>query len=632
MNRILPLSALLAWGLLPAWGQAPYSPQENAPSQQQGIPDQQTGGASSSSKEQQSEKSLFGNELPLMDPSNNTVRFNGATFDLANNGLVRARFEKYLNTPPETEEENREYRRLIEKMLQESRHLRSADGVALVSIGRTLFKAAEYDQDGGQCGALASAILSALDANRSINRVERRNTELDREIAKLAKDRNRWDNYNTNRGTSSSGKGKENWKVSGSAVKNKQAIASTIKREAYLEGVKATNELANKENLLNAKIQYQALLIGMFVQRRFDHAVIGARLYRHLFRDGDAQLHLKENSDTAKLFGSSLGTTPTVTAMDSFSNNARKDVDRSIAAITLLLDQNRLGEATERMAEAFALGEFMQSVCSFPLEKKQRIARYWQCRKELLGAVNSRDYGRAEEIVALMHQLDSAFDDSLPMSYISAQKNASDLALRNAAKALAANDDARFNEEIAKAAVIWPRNPRIEESRKELEKYDQQDSVKDEFRSLFDQKNFRYIAANQKKYAVAVFSDPELYGRLETAVTTVAEIDKTIEAVREVMDKDTTFGVYMAYERLARMAAENENFAADGELQKIRNEVTLRAHRFHSALEEAARREEDREMGSALAGYMKAQAIYPASDSAREGIRRVTDVVTRAEY
>ena len=39
---------------------------------------------------------LFGMEIPLMDPASDTVAYNGGVFDVGNNALVRARFEKYL--------------------------------------------------------------------------------------------------------------------------------------------------------------------------------------------------------------------------------------------------------------------------------------------------------------------------------------------------------------------------------------------------------------------------------------------------------------------------------------------------------------------------------------------------------
>lgn len=625
MKTPLSLLLLAAFATSAAQAQAPYAattPQPAPSPAPAASPAPQPSSQGGGNNGQQNDKTLFGNELPMMDPSNNTVRFQGATFDLANNGLVRARFEKYLNTPPETSRESSAYRSLIEKMLKESRRRNRFDGPSLVAIGKALYEATEFSADGNQCGALANAILSVIDTNRLVRQRVTTNKALDQEIKQLGRQRNRWANQNTT----------VSEKYKKRATHNEMAILDSTKREAKNEAMMAKNELANEAAGLNAKIQYQSLLLQFLVQRRFDHAVLGARIYRLLFTDGDSTLRIKEGSQAGKIFSDVAGMPPTVALVDSVSNNIRRDVDESIQAVRILLSQDRLGSATERMAEAFALGEFMQSVSTFPLAEKQRIAEYWQCRKDLLAAVNNRDYGKAESLVERMHKLDKAFDDSLPMSYISAQKNASDLALRNAAKALADNDDAKFNEEIAKAASIWPRNPKIETSKEKLEEFDRQDAVKDEFRSLLSQKNYRFICQNKDKYARAVFNEPDLKAELERVMTTVAEIDKTIEAIREIMSKDTTFGIYMAYEKITGMVAENEDFAADREMQNMVLDVTLKAQGFHKAIEDALARENDGEYGSALAGYLQAQAMYPASDKAGEGIKRVTDIIMKARY
>lgn len=624
MKSQLVLSTILSLLVAPVWAQAPYA--DPAPLRNASNTPASPSGGQAGEAAPQNEMTLFGHSVPFMDPANNMVHYQGVSFDIANNGLIRARFEKYLNTPPDQDVDYNEYRKLIDRMMREARKGRGFDGSTLVSIGKMLYQATEYETDGDQSGALANAIVNIVYANRSISKRKDQNREFDKQIDQLARVRNRQNNQNTNRQYTT------DKKVIGTPKSNEMAIAHSTKKEGILEGIKTKNEVANEATLLAAKTQYQVLLLNMFMQRRFDHVVIGARVYKHLFRDGDTKLHIKQDSDLGKMLSESLGVSPTVTVVDSMASNARKDVDASVEAIKYLLSQNKLGEATERMAEAFALGEFMQSVVMFPMEGKQRIAEYWTCRKNLISAVNSRDYGKAESIVQRMRELDPTFDDSLPMSYIAAQKNASDLALRNAAKALSANDEEKFNEEIAKAASIWPRNPNIEKSKKQLEEYDKQDSVKADFRNLIAQKNYRFIAANQKKYAVAVFNDQELYAQLETALTTVAEIDKTVEAVREVMEKDTTFGAYMAYERVKRMMASGDDFSFDRELQKLDHEVTLKVPRFHAALEDASKREDDREFGSALASYMKAKALYPASDRAQEGIRRITQIVLSAEY
>lgn len=74
-------------------------------------------------------------------------------------------------------------------------------------------------------------------------------------------------------------------------------------------------------------------------------------------------------------------------------------------------------------------------------------------------SINSRDYDQATKLMNHLKETDTDFDDSAASGYISAQTKASNLALRNAKNALKNGDEAKFNDEIAKAASIWPKTP-----------------------------------------------------------------------------------------------------------------------------------------------------------------------------
>ena len=41
---------------------------------------------------------------------------------------------------------------------------------------------------------------------------------------------------------------------------------------------------------VQAKIEFQALILQLAVQRRFEHVVIATDMYNRLFRDGDSSL------------------------------------------------------------------------------------------------------------------------------------------------------------------------------------------------------------------------------------------------------------------------------------------------------------------------------------------------------
>jgi hypothetical protein len=83
----------------PPQGQPPQTPQAS------GDPTSSTAG------------SLFDTKLPALDPSNGLLRFNGQTWDVTNNAIFRSRFEKYLNTPEESGENEREHRETLNRII-----------------------------------------------------------------------------------------------------------------------------------------------------------------------------------------------------------------------------------------------------------------------------------------------------------------------------------------------------------------------------------------------------------------------------------------------------------------------------------------------------------------------------------
>ena len=127
---------------------------------------------------------IFGMELPLLDPSNDTVSYGGGHFDLGNNAAVRERFEKYLSQTPDDSEQSRLYRRNMQEILDYTeRYVRGANLIGsrvLVKIGRGLYNLADYPGDGSQAGVLASAMVSALDVQRANRRRDQANEELDK--------------------------------------------------------------------------------------------------------------------------------------------------------------------------------------------------------------------------------------------------------------------------------------------------------------------------------------------------------------------------------------------------------------------------------------------------------------------
>ena len=586
---------------------------------------------------------LLGVEMPLMDPSTDTVKYNGGIFDVGNNAAVRARFEKYLQQVPDDSSESKRYRALIKDMLKQTQRAGrdknyAVGGDVLIKVGRGLYKASEYPGDGNQSGALASAIVSALDVQRDSLTRERDNEKLEKEMNSLVKQADEWQNHNVARksalsaGANQGGNGKKNAGRSDSGGDlNALRIAQYIKTAAKKESTQAANLATNESAKIASKLNYQAMLVALLFSRRFDHVVIGSRVYRHIFRDGDTTLNLDKDSKAHEVFSGGVGLPPTVNSIDSIASNMRREVDQSIQSVYGMLARNKLAEATQQLIAAVAIGEYMQSVATFPADARQRIAQFWTLRKRALTALNARDYATVEDVAAKMKEMDVDFDDSMLLSYTTGKKRQSDLAIRNARKALSKGDEEGFNKYITEAGIIWPRNPNLDKGTEMLEKFDAGDPVKEEFVRLYDGKEFRRIAREREHYKI-VAMDPELAKKYEDVISLVMRMDGMLEQIKGVAEQDATLGPCMAYEKLVEWQKSDENFANDTEMTLVLKDFESKAHDFVQALRDGDACEKRGEYGSALSCYYRAQCKYMQSTLAREGIKRVTDVIVKATY
>ncbi len=590
--------------------------------------------------QEQQNPQLMGMEMPLLDPSSDTVKYNGGFFDVGNNAAVRARFEKYLQQMPENSQEAKRYRSNLKAMQQE---IRKSDqrkeiisSAVIMKVGRTLHHIADYDMDGGQSDALASAMITVLGAQRATYRRDKQNEKLDKEIDVFLKDANKRTNANARRkdaatrnaASSKDGQGSNN--ASGAQL-DLLLIAKKTKDMTEAEAVKQKNDTDGVKDLALAKLNYQSQLMFLLMQRRFDHCSIGSAVYRHLFNEGDAALKGDKNSKFNKFFTDLTGMPPTINAVESFAKAAKNDVDESMEAVNSLLAQNKLAAATQRLIEAVAVGEYMESVVTFPTASRSRIYHYWNLRKRVLSALNSRDYGTCEEIAKEMKALDSDFDDSLVLTYCEGRKNESDLYLRSAKKALMAGDEATYAEEARKAATVWPRNPNIAKARTELDKFDSYDPVKEEFQKLYERKDYRTICKEQDRFKVVAI-DPKYEESYKEAITLVSKMDAMFEYLDRVAKQDKIMGPCSAYETLLEEKEKEPRYADDVEYKAAIAKYENLAHAFVSALRDAKDCEARREIGSALSNYCRAMTIYPKSNLATAGANRLRDVIMSAKY
>jgi hypothetical protein len=151
-----------------------YTP-PNAPAQP-AAPPQDTAAAPA----KQSSASPFGQEIPILDPAAETITVGGVAIPLGDNRLLKARFEKYLSQPPESDEAAQTYRETIAEILATISPFHTG-GPDLYSAFKLLPSAASYPGDANLCGSLAEAIYMAMLAKQDVNGLRKLNQTMETE-------------------------------------------------------------------------------------------------------------------------------------------------------------------------------------------------------------------------------------------------------------------------------------------------------------------------------------------------------------------------------------------------------------------------------------------------------------------
>ncbi|MBC7978935.1 MAG: hypothetical protein H7Y36_00050, partial [Armatimonadetes bacterium] len=382
--------------------------------------------------------SAFGQEIPMLDPSAESITVGGVAIPLGDNRLLKARFEKYLNQPPESDADAAEYRKTVQEILATISPFREG-GPNLYSAFKLLPRASTYPGDANLCSSLAESIYMAMLAKKDVTSLSQLNKSIEQEKNDIIRqadwaartDRNGIlgntrgvgdgtgggavsagaDNDGTNNGNNNTNPD-NNQAGQGRDVDNNQAATNpgsginslkyeeTLRRINEIEILKKQNIIRTEAQTLRTKAQYQVSMVQWFVQRRYEHVLMAARFYNQIWKDGDATLRVNKNSDVSKLFSESLGISPTVASLDSLSNEAIREVSKYIEAFDLLLSRDELHSASQRLMEAYALGEYLSPVATLPLDRKRRVAEYVRDLHELYGTLQARDYVRGKELAA----------------------------------------------------------------------------------------------------------------------------------------------------------------------------------------------------------------------------------------
>lgn len=604
----------------PSGGTAPDTviPADNAPTPKQNEP-----------------SSPLGQELPMLDPSAETITVGGVAIPLGDNRLLKARFEKFLSQPPEDGEDAEAYRATIAEILATISPLRGGSP-NLQASAKMLPRAATYPGDANLCMSLLESLYRALLAKRDVDTLGDLNASIEKEKKAIIRQAD-WDTRtatNPSLGRSQpiaeeQGENAENADANATPGRGVSSLqyAETLRRIAEIEVLKKGNIARTEAQTLQTKVQYQVNMIQWFVQRRYEHVLMASRFYSQIWKDGDASLQVDKDSDVSKLFSESLGISPTVSSLDSLANEAIREVDKYIEAFDYLLSRDELHSASQRLMEAYALGEYLSPLATLPIEKKQRVADYMRDLNELYGTLQARDYTRTRELIANIKILAKDFPSSKVDSVIAAYTLASDLAIEEAKAALMSRDSEKAAEKIKTATEIWPTNPKLQEFRTLMSNAGGVVTACNDFDRLLSEGNYREIARRQYEFAPAIQGDATREDAFRQIMENLTRIEAALGKASEFSRMGQDYG---AWEQLAEI---REEFPDDPKLGRELELLAPKVADFTLALDKAQQFEQrtPAQTGSALSWYLKARSIHPQSEQAEEGIKSLLDEILPEE-
>jgi len=590
-----------------------YTPPKNSP------PSKET--RTTVVEEDKGRSSNSGGQLPLFDPSDEFLSWNGNSWNLSDNRLFAARFERFLNEEESDIDQTREYVETIEQIL-EALSPHNEGGPSLIEAYRLLPRAATFPDDANLCESLSAAIYRALQTRNHKSKLTNLLSSLRQERSDL---RRKADWIATHERTPKTavlrdkdGKALEGQDEKIGRGEKSNRYLGIQQRLAEIEALQKTFQLEGKVNTLAAKTEFQSMMAGFFVKRRFEHVIMASRFYYILWTDGKNKLEIKEGAQAEKVFSEVLGLPATVSLLDSKSSSFAADVKKGVEAFNYLMKEEELADATKRLGESYALGEFMPSIRLLTREDKRRVLDFVRISRRLVTAMNAKDYDEAESLIEKATAIARDFDPTKAKSAIAAFKQSSDLHLMLAKNYLSAKDVKRSAAEVQKSMEIWPQNPRIKEFNSMVELGGASIAARNTFDRLLSEQNYRQIFKDQYTIAPSLMGDRERQEAFRVIIENITEIEKALGKSQELSKIGQE---YAAWEQLSEI---RERFPDDPKLGREMEKLAPRVADFTRALEDAKQAEKKvpAQIGSALSLYLKARSYYQYSKIAKEGIER----------
>ncbi len=599
----------------------------------------------------------FDTDSDAFNPEDGTVSWKGHTYNIGQFRVFRARFERYLGQPESIDQDV--YRAIVNEVFS---LLSTRSGEAAADNTRKawqlLYRASEYESDGGASLAIANQVFNAWRIRDEKEAIGVTQSELERirrqqqsavsysgdliakEGASAASNAvsngasflpgtvsgnsagnntggNNTGNNRNNQNPQTNNRPAATTEIGGSPT---AGPVSQFFRARELAETEAKLKAAEGSAMLTgvqAKLQFQTAIVNLFLQRRFQHCLIAASFYRYIFKGSAQTLEVGKKEIASFLPSSDMAIT--VETLEFLSREAMNETEASMQGVRASYADGQLVGALERLQETFFIGEFLPPVAQFEREKKQVLLNLYKQVDEARKLADLKDYDAVDKLVAEIGLTAKDFRTSEVTSALRAAQRMSTLSLYGAQQAAATGDYARAQEGVQRAAGLWPLNPALKTY---TENMAQQVDLGSQAAVLFDDASkrgdLRRIYDQRSELAIALLSDAVRGPQLKEIIERISRVEIYLAQAKELVAQNNAFAAWEALDAASTLTPN------DVIVNQRRADLAPRVAAFVGRVDSAKRQEESGNQAAALTQYLAAQGLYPASSLARTGIARVS--------
>jgi len=424
--------------------------------------------------------------------------------------------------------------------------------------------------------------------------------------------------------------------------------------------IKLNEMQANKMDDQN-RLDFADYIKTLYTSHRYYHVIIAADFYRTLFNEGDYPADLADQAaaslgtnartlaQSATQTSAALGLNgASLSAANKISNLLQGDhsgkqqgnapvtladevtsaleinsrVSQAIEVFRYKADKNEIAAASEQLQQAFLGNEYHPALQGLPRTQKEKVGEFLAKLDVLKNQLEVRDFEQVEAQITDIKKVASDFDSTKPLAMVNGIKLESRLRLGKARLLAQGGHLTEAMEAFQTAAEEWPGNPDLQTSAAGFfTAEDLQNQSTTEFDRLVRDQNYRAIFDKQLVFASAVKGDAAKVQQLKDALTKVQKAEMASEKANLLMMNGNVDG---AWETI-KIAA--QDWPDDMKLNKLLANLSGKSADFVSALNKAKEAEDKKEYGYSLTWYVNAQAFYPASIIANDGIDRLKNQI-----